>query len=280
MLYREALRLRSLGLSYRAIARIMGVDRGQLRKWIVRRTPPKYERYTPNLTPSADLSYLIGFYLGDGARSGNQKKVRFKITNKEHLELLSQIIGNILHSSPKQLKYDGHFYIMSYDSAKLYDFLQKPLRQLRTSILGTPNEFLSGLFDAEGSVNPNLNHKKRIFSTVVIGLTNTNIEILEFARSQLKRLHIESKLVPTNKAGQIMKINGHEYVRRNDVYQIRIVNRHSLLGFQKLIGFRMSSKKQKLDDLLKIITENETAKEKYATLVNRYVLVNRRWLRK
>ena len=73
-------------------------------------------RYDPDLSPSPDLAYLVGFYLGDGRSAGNEHKVRFKLADKSQLEHVSRLVAKLLNREPKEIKMDASFYVVEYDS--------------------------------------------------------------------------------------------------------------------------------------------------------------------
>ena len=85
-LYNKTTELRAKGLSNTEIARELGVDIDRVRAWARGEKPKRVHRYEPDLTPSKDLAYLAGFYLGDGKDAGEERKVRFELADREQLE--------------------------------------------------------------------------------------------------------------------------------------------------------------------------------------------------
>jgi len=87
-------------------------------------------RYEPDLTPSKDLAYVAGFYLGDGKDAGEEHKVRFELADQEQLVYVGDLVAKILGRDPKPLDRDGTFYTVQYDSVVLSDFLNQDIATL------------------------------------------------------------------------------------------------------------------------------------------------------
>lgn len=57
------------------IADIAGIPRSTVREWLRKPPAPRESSFEPELLPKADYSYLLGFYLGDGAISRHARGV-------------------------------------------------------------------------------------------------------------------------------------------------------------------------------------------------------------
>ena len=231
VLYARARELQSRGLEPKEIARTLGISSDQKSDWLTGQVP-KREEYVPDLIPSPDLAYLIGAYFGDGRTAGqDDKKVRFKVANREFANSLNELVARILRTIPKAITIEKGFYCANYDSAVLYDFLQESLKTLLPWIEKFPEAFLRGLFDAEGYVSAIMDHKRRTISSIVIGLANSNIEYLTLARKILRLGGIASSLNRTNQSGMPMTIRGRTYIRKNDVYHLRFFGAYKARHF-------------------------------------------------
>jgi intein-encoded DNA endonuclease-like protein len=182
------LQLRAKGLSFSAIGKQLGVDPGQVKRWLEGRKPPSVERYNPDLTPSPGLAYLIGFYIGDGRGFGEEKNVRFKLADRDQAEFLSMLLAKILRTTPKPAFMEEGFYCTVYSAAILYDFLRRPLTELDKWIRPCKSDFLRGFFDAEGYVSPYIDRRKEILTKIRIGPANTDLIILSCVRNLLLEL--------------------------------------------------------------------------------------------
>ncbi len=237
---------------------------------------PNVERYEPNLAPRGELAYLIGFYLGDGSRAGGQKKVRFKLVDSEQTHFLNRLVARVLSTKPRRIRTDGHFCFINYDTALLYDFLQKPLDELRPWIEPYSRDFLRGFFDAEGYTSPSIDRRRRAFVGACFGVANTNLGLLRFVRDLLIRLGISTRLRITNREGQSMRVQGGVYVRRHDVYHLISNRKQNLITFNARVGFQMRKKEEKLRDLVELSTW-EDRRSAYEWFASNYEMVNHRW---
>jgi len=278
-LYSRVRELTSGGLQPFEVAATLNISIEDARYWL-RVKQPSREVYVPDLTPRPDLAYLLGAYLGDGRTAGEQdKKVRFKVADREFAELLNASVAKILRTKEKPVTMEQEFYCVNYDSAVLYDYLQQPL-ELQTPLVESFSAmFLRGFFDAEGYVAPQLFHRSRTLGSVIVGAANRNLEYLGLARRLLANLGVSSRLRVTNKAGQEMEMRGNVYLRRRDVYHIISTKRKEVQAFQELVGFAIPKKREKLDDLVELATW-ENRNERYEWFVNHYERVGHKWVRR
>jgi hypothetical protein len=269
--------LRNSGLPIREIALTLGISRRDVSYWL-RVERPSRTVYNPDLTPRPELAYLIGAYLGDGRTAGEKdKKVRFKVANVWFAESLNTLVASILKAHIKPVKTEGGFYDVSYDSAKLYDFLQSDMKSQIPLIDSYPAMFLRGFFDAEGYVTQSLWHESRTMTAIRVGAANTNLEYLGHVRRMLAALGIASGLRRTNKAGQPMEIRGRGYFRKHDVFHVEIANLVSVKAFCEMVGFSIPEKENKLQDLLAIMSTLDEC-DRYNWFTERYEKVGRKWV--
>ncbi len=240
----------SEGRSLREISGALRVQKETLRRWIRDGPPRRVWRYNPDLTPSPDLAYVAGFYLGDGEGAGNGHKVRFRLADSDQLGYVSGLVAKILRREPKPFTRDRSFYVVDYDSVALSDYLNQPLAILLDSLEGFESEFLQGFFDAEGYVTCNVDAKARRVRGFQIGAANTNMEYLDACKSRLAKFGLAGRIRVTNKRGQTMKVRGRTWIRRNDVYHLVLGSMSKVRIFNELVGFRNATKSQKLNDLV------------------------------
>jgi intein-encoded DNA endonuclease-like protein len=278
-LFSHVRQLTSEGLPPRDVATAIGISLDDVCYWL-RVKQPSRERYVPDLTPRPELSYLIGAYLGDGQTAGEaDKKVRFKVADLDFAKILNEAVSRVLGTGPKAIRIERGFHCVVYDSAVLYDFLQQPIEPLIPYAETSPESFLRGFFDAEGYVSAQLNHSKKTLNSILVGAANCNLEYLGLARRLLENLAIFSQLRTTNKAGQEMKIREKVYVRRRDVHHIVTTKADEIRMFQGDIGFFIPKKREKLNDLVKLL-DWQDPRARYEWFTKNYVRIGHNWVKK
>ena len=221
-LYEKALRLHKKGLTRSQIGNELGVGKDTVGIWLRGGKPKRVSRYEPDLTPSRDLAYLAGFYVGDGKEAGEEHKVRFGLADPEQLDYVGGLIAKLLGREPKPLAMEGGFYVVQYDSVALSDFLHHDMEWLAEYLRDFVPDLLRGFFDAEGYVSPVINFERAPLDSVIVGAANTNMEYLKTVATLLSGLGIWSRMRATNKRGQTMTIRGKTWTRKRDVYHCLI----------------------------------------------------------
>ena len=278
-LYTRVQELRSKGLTVGEVATTLGISRRDVSYW-TRVNPPSVERYVPDLKPRPELSYLVGAYLGDGQTAGEQdKKVRFNVADIEFATQLNELVAKVLQTEPVPVKKEYGFYHVNYDAATLYDFLQQPIEAYVPLIEANPGMFLRGFFDAEGYASPQLNHRKRLFSGIAVGVVNTNPEYLNSIQSALSSFRVKPRFVTTHRSGDPMIIRGRTFIRKHDVRHLVITRAKEVGIFHDRIGFGIPDKKSKLDDMI-MVKRQLSREEAYDWFVSNYSYVNHKWTKK
>ncbi len=221
-LYHEAIRMSSEGFSAAAVGRELGVSNDTVRTWVRNGPPKRVRRYEPDLTPSADLAYVAGFYIGDGKGAGTEHKIRFELADEEQLEIVSRKVARILGREPKPFTRDGSFHVVGYDSVVLSDYLNQSFSQLVGQLHEYAKDFIQGFADAEGYVSPRLRLERQELSSVVVGIVNTRIEYLRAIKELLSSLGIGGTICRTSRKGGLMTIRGKTFIRKHDVYHLLI----------------------------------------------------------
>lgn len=278
-LYERAVDLQNDGLSYSQIAKEIGVSRSSVYDWLGRHNPPKREAYMPNLSYSADLAYLIGFYLGDGRSAGVEKHVRFSLADLQQARLINEVMARILRTTTKDLILEHGYFSVRFTNAILYDFLHQPLQALRNWIDPYKTDFLRGLYDAEGYVSPGINSVTMKLNSVSVGVANTDLALLELARELLTGIGIKGFMRRTNRAGGVMVIHGKSYTRKKDVFHYVITGTEQASRFAKMIGFGSIVKNLKLVDLVTIFQQQRKAGARYVRFTSTYTKIGSRWKR-
>jgi len=273
----EAVRLRELGYSYTKIGNLLCVGEDTVSSWVRGERPKRISSYNPDLSPSPNLAYLVGFYLGDGRSAGSEKKVRFKLADRLQLEYVNTIVAGILKRAPKPIRLEGPFYAVDYDSVALSDYLERPLCELMIEVDGYGNDFLQGFYDAEGYVSGLVDRSTRRVNGISIGLANTRLEYLLTVSGLISGYGLHGRVKRTHRAGEAMTIRGRTWVRRNAVYHLVLQGVSYARVFQNKVGFRNPGKTRKLADLITVM--EMAPEERYAWFTTHYRKEGWKWVR-
>lgn len=181
-------------MGYGAIARSVGVGKGEVVNWLTGRYDPLRRHVLPIVGPH--LAYGIGAWVGDGALALYKKRwrhyTRLIVKDEDFAQAFAESLAitlgrqNPLHLSRRK---DGRFSVYA-NNRMLYDFLLASRARpdlLRSIISDYPGHFLGGFWDAEGSIGL---HK----STLSIDAVNTRKEIVSLVTFALDRLDIHYTL--------------------------------------------------------------------------------------
>jgi intein-encoded DNA endonuclease-like protein len=229
--YKKAFELRKQGLGPIRISKIIGVPWPTIGHWF-------YEGYHPlgatnrfEVVASPELAYVIGAVLGDGYvhyKSGQEYEAVLCVKDREFAETFSKSVTKILRKQKpyKVQRVNGRYYRVEAHSFELYQFLTKPIEELKPYVEAYPNHFLRGLYDAEGSVSVD-QHGYRI------RLSNTNPNIIQLAKEMLERMgfKVHVSYNPEHYGEYTLNITGKEQIRR----------------FAREIGFSIPRKQSRLE---------------------------------
>jgi len=256
----------------------LGVDIDHVRAWARGEKPKSVHRYDPDLTPSKDLAYLAGFYLGDGKDAGEEHKVRFELAEREQLVYVGGLVAKILGREPKPLGREGTFFTVQYDSVILSDFLNQDVETLVEYLQMFAKDFLRGFFDAEGYVSAVIDFRTSTLETILVGVANTNKEYLSTVVRILSQLGIETKVRPTNRRGEVMTIRGQSWIRKRDVCHCVVLGWVQVRNFSNLVGFHNEVKAEKLKDLIEI--GNKSPHARFDWFMAHYEKKGRKWVKR
>lgn len=206
---------------------------------------------------SEELSFFLGAWLGDGwaDESDGGKRLLLKVRSYDFAKEFATSAEKILHKTDSYwvrriFDKTGIWYLVKVTSFLLYDFVNQPLDVLSGTIEPLPRGFLRGLFTAEG--NPSTSISRRYGLDVVLDLSNSDYQLLEFSMNLLLALGyhprrirlVQPKGTRTNlgvatKAGWLLKL-----LRFDDAET-----------FASTIGFADSKKQRKLTDAISLIRE-------------------------
>jgi intein-encoded DNA endonuclease-like protein len=251
--------LRNQGLSYSKIveeleSKGIRVSRATVMRWCKGSHNPFNRMNLVELSPSPELSYIVGVFFGDGsiyldnAGGGYKYKVRLKVVDKEFAEEFKRCLESIglkpsLRFERNKTRTD-RWCVEAY-SKSLYTFLKQPKEKLFEIAREYPREFLRGFFDSEGSVGWDRKRKK-----LSVKACNYDLELLQFVQELLASLGIHSKIYVQAREGRRVKIRDKYYSYKQDFYCIDIYRREAVAEFAKIVGFTISRKAEKLKSCL------------------------------
>lgn len=184
-----------------------------------------------DLSPSPELSYVIGAVLGDGTLYIHSRRHEISLTVKdrdfaeEFAIRFGKLLGRKLNIETRKMK-GVKYYVVRAGSKNLFYFLKQDLDKLMPIVSEYPQEFLKGIFDAEGSVRLHGKDKE-------VKLRNKNIKLTEYIRKLLANLGIEARA----------------YVYEGDIASLVIAKYDSIVEFDRKIGFRITRKQKKLTEI-------------------------------
>jgi len=262
----EVFNLRKQGFGYTKIIKFMklkeGVrlSKGTLYYWFNNKVKLMGGKNFFEQKPSTELSYLLGVMFGDGCLSINAKKCEYRIRLeaidkdfvKRFAESLSKLLGK--ENAYPICKTKRGMYSAESRSKDLYYFLKQIKENFSNIKIYTeefPAEFIRGLADSEGC--PGISAKRK-FGVSIIVAVSTNLALLEFTYSLLKRFEINSKIRRCRKKGETDSIiNNRPITRTKDLYSLTISKKKDVLKFSESIGFYIERKQKKLKEAAKLM---------------------------
>jgi len=231
-----------LGVSAKAVrnkASSLGVVATQ-RDW-------SFPRGVKTIDPSADVSYLIGAFKGDGSvyRSCGRYMLSFAVKDLEFIEAVQKAIDRVVSKVPKinRVENGNHsmLYRMDMSNKDLFTVLNQPLTDLKPIIERYPMDFLRGFFDAEGTAVTSVRHKKSwSWIDYRVSFYNTKKELLDLVRELLIRLGITP-------APNYYVTIGNMGKTQQPCYILSIYKKRAIARFMKLIVSSIPRKRLSFD---------------------------------
>ncbi|WP_457753180.1 LAGLIDADG family homing endonuclease [Thermococcus sp.] len=253
--------LRKEGISYRRIATKVAeefdvkVSKATVIRWCRGYSNPFNKIKRINLTPSPELSYIIGVYLGDGSihqKSNGRYLIKLKVVDKEFAETFSKALLSLGVNSTFGFERDAsrvNRWYVEASNKELFMFLDRPIDKLIESAKDYPAEFLRGFFDSEGY--PIIEAKNRF--RVMVGVANSSLKIINTVRNMLAQLGINSILRKSHLIGQEVVIRGIKYSYNVDMYTLTISRKADVKRFAELVGFSSQTKMKKLQFAIQLM---------------------------
>jgi intein-encoded DNA endonuclease-like protein len=249
--------LREKNLSYSQISKKIERERGvkisksTIIRWCKNSNNPFNKTKLVDLSPSSELSYIIGVYFGDASLYYRKKTgayyFRIKVVDKDFAEAVKDSLAKIGLKptiSYVEEKTRSNRWHVEASSKSLYKFLSQDKEELFKIAEKYPEDFLRGFFDSEGYVTSDK-----------IALENYDLELLEFSKELLKKLDIHSTIHIAKKKGTESNIRGEIYYYKDDFYALSIHRKEAVKNFAVKIGFSIKRKQDKLQRLLESLNK-------------------------
>lgn len=278
--YQKTLKLKDQGLKTIEIWKALQKERIEikyetLRSWVKGDRNPLKKLNT--IIKNKELPYIIGILIGDGCfykviKKGSyaQGRIVLGVKEKELAEKFTDSVYKILH---KKKKYTVRWsnaqrvYIVEFSSKELVEYLSKSLSELKEEIKINPKGFLTGIFDAEGSISIKF-QKGRIYPRIF--LTNSDTELIEYVKILLTKFKISSTIQKNTIKGKEKTILGKKTFTNNTCYNLSIENIKGVKKFANIIKFNIKRKQRRLKKSLDLINKkgNKISKEMWKKLIN------------
>ena len=191
---KRALQLKELGMSYLKIAAELArefkvsVSKATVLRWCkgTHNTFNKTKRV--NLSPSPELAYIIGVYLGDASVSSRnyQYRIRLKSVDKDFAESFERALKSIGANPRTGFEHNEDRtdrWWVEVTSKELFMFLKSPEDGLFEVGRAYPRKFLRGFFDSEGTVIFSMKSKM-----LYVSASNYDTEVLRLCQDLLDGL--------------------------------------------------------------------------------------------
>ncbi|RLG43063.1 MAG: hypothetical protein DRO01_00160 [Thermoproteota archaeon] len=290
-LYYLVRELHDRGVSYREIQRIveeeygLRISRSNISYWVRGLHSPLNEPYNrPNLD-ARELSWIAGMLAGDGSIKVNRKGrfLTLKVKDRELAEVaarkLAVVMGRDRPYAVNRLG-DGRYYVQ-VQSRELVDHLSVR-ENIFLHLEKNPREFIQAFSDCEGSITGSINSDGRF--SYLLSVVNTDVELLESISEALVGLGILSKIYLQFPAGFVIITSRGTTQARKNCYSLRIQDIESLTRYAKEINFVVRRKREKLGDIVRILSTYGTGVRASVEWIRRYMYVRgegrERWVRR
>lgn len=184
----------------------------------------------PDLSPSPELSYLIGVYVGDGSitKTGYNYAIRLSAKDKEFVEKFAKTLAIVNKKEGGEQyairKTNRGLFDTTGTSKELYFFIKN--KEYYEVIQTYPHEFIEGFFDSEGTVT-----KSKKWNTWHIGFANTDLPLLELVQWMLYNFGIEARIYTDSSKKKGQKVHKSswakkDYYRNHDVYTLNVLSKY------------------------------------------------------
>jgi len=264
-IYDEVRRLKQTdpGIDTRTLRRELGTrfqvlpSRMTLQRWLNGVTSPTTSMKGFDATPSDDLSFFLGAWIGDGwaDESDGGKRLLLKVRSydfaKEFADCAARILGKTdTYWVRRVVAKNGKWYLVKVTSLLLYDFVNGPMDELERVIGFFPRGFIRGIYTAEGNPSVSIQSTKRPRLDVGLCITNSDLPMLNTVRNLLQVGGFSpGKLKIDREKGESTNLS----VAKRAIWQFNLSKLGDAERFAKSIGFADSEKQGKLEEAITLV---------------------------
>lgn len=251
----RAVELRNMGIGYGTIARMIGVSKGEVINWLTGRYHPLRRHVTPTI--SSQFAYVIGAWIGDGCLFRDRKRwmnyTRLVVKDADFaLAFAESLASSFRKEKPSNIysRKDGRSAV-SVNNRILYDFLLASRTRselLKPVIKMCPGSFLTGFWDAEGSISEaKYGPSIRAF--------NTRRDVIRLVKYALDRLTVHYTVTSLKRPSVFVgPRNGKVYHRKHRILYTISVRACCGLRFARCVDMKIKRKAERLPTVEKITT--------------------------
>jgi intein-encoded DNA endonuclease-like protein len=222
-----------------------------------------------------EKAYLIGIVLGDlHVRMKNSQftiEVNTTTTRKAMADLLTNIFGKYTDGVICYPDKEKGFRFYAYLD-KSFDFLLNAKENVEIVKNFKRQEFLtflSGFFDAEGSIVKRA-FRKSLRYEVKIG--NTNKQILEIIQQQLREMKINASIYRYSRSGKYHYLKGRKIINKKEYYMLEIKRKNDVLTLLKILDIKHPEKVERKKEAIQFLMGEDVVKNYYfSTLYYRLI---------
>ncbi len=231
-------------------------------------------RSRPNVTPLKlsrealpAVAYCIGVGCGDYRRTDGGLRVK----DREFIEYFARMYEIATGVKVRFVWNENEGFWETYESG---GWLRSAIRTGLWKVFAEldPVNWLKGLFDSEGWPSPIMDHKRRELKAPMIGLALGDQELKDFAKRKLEELDFK---VMEEYRGEKEEIIRGMKARFGECWRLRLRGWNSAKRFARIIGFRVSYRREILEDLLRL--EPLSPKDRYRMWTLWYRKVDNKW---
>jgi len=221
-----------------------------------------------------EKAYLIGIVLGDlHVRMRNSQftiEVNTTTTRKSMADLLTNVFSKYTDGTICYPDKEKGFRFYAYLD-KSFDFLLKTKENIQVIKNFKRREFLaflSGFFDAEGSIVKG--SKKSLRYEIKIG--NTNKQILEIVQQRLREMKISASIYRYSRSGKSHYLNGRKITNKKEYYMLEIKRKNDVLTLLKILDIKHPEKVERKEEAIQFFMGKSIVKNYYfSVLYNRLI---------
>lgn len=234
-------------------------SRQTIRRWALGKTSPFSGKRVFYSRPSEELSFFLGAWLGDGWADDNDggKRLLLKVRSYDFAREFAVCAAKILGKTDsywvrRVLDKHGRWYLVKVTSLMLFDFVNRPFKELAPLIERFPRGFLRGFFTAEGNPSVSIEQTHGPYLNVGLVVSNSDRKLLDFTGDLLRESGFHPGKIRLNIAEGTRTNIG---VARSPGWLMSLSRIEDARKFTKEIGFADSEKQAKLLEAIFFVDE-------------------------